>query len=99
MNVMIIEFVCEKNKILVKFGLYMIEIVLLVKYYMDCFFYFWIMCLVVFCFWFGEFIMIGLLKEDGKFLLCVYLVVSLFWDEVFDFYLIKVFDGLLIFCF
>jgi ferredoxin/flavodoxin---NADP+ reductase len=41
----------------------------------------------------GEFVMIGLLKEDGKPLLRAYSIASPAWDEELEFYSIKVPDG------
>ncbi|WP_375261986.1 ferredoxin--NADP reductase [Palleronia sp.] len=41
----------------------------------------------------GEFVMIGLLKEDGKPLLRAYSIASPSWDEELEFYSIKVQDG------
>lgn len=41
----------------------------------------------------GEFVMIGLLKEDGKPLLRAYSIASPSWDETLEFYSIKVPDG------
>ena len=41
----------------------------------------------------GEFLMIGLLKDDGKPLLRAYSVASPSWDEELEFYSIKVQDG------
>lgn len=41
----------------------------------------------------GEFVMIGLLKEDGKPLLRAYSIASPSWDEELEFYSIKVPDG------
>ena len=41
----------------------------------------------------GEFVMIGLLKEDGKPLLRAYSIASPTWDEELEFYSIKVQDG------
>ncbi len=41
----------------------------------------------------GEFVMIGLLKEDGKPLLRAYSIASPAWDEELEFYSIKVQDG------
>ena len=41
----------------------------------------------------GEFVMIGLLKEDGKPLLRAYSIASPAWDDELEFYSIKVQDG------
>ena len=41
----------------------------------------------------GEFVMIGLLKDDGKPLLRAYSIASPSWDEELEFYSIKVPDG------
>ena len=41
----------------------------------------------------GEFVMIGLLKDDGKPLLRAYSIASPSWDEELEFYSIKVQDG------
>jgi ferredoxin--NADP+ reductase len=41
----------------------------------------------------GEFVMIGLLKDDGKPLLRAYSIASPAWDEELEFYSIKVQDG------
>ncbi|WP_095590222.1 ferredoxin--NADP reductase [Actibacterium ureilyticum] len=41
----------------------------------------------------GEFVMIGLLKEDGKPLLRAYSIASPSWDDTLEFYSIKVPDG------
>ncbi len=41
----------------------------------------------------GEFVMIGLLKEDGKPLLRAYSIASPAWDDELEFYSIKVADG------
>ena len=41
----------------------------------------------------GEFIMIGLPKEDGKPLLRAYSIASPAWDDTLEFYSIKVPDG------
>ena len=41
----------------------------------------------------GEFVMIGLLTDEGKPLLRAYSITSPFWDEVIGFYSIKVQDG------
>ena len=41
----------------------------------------------------GEFVMIGLLKDDGKPLLRAYSIASPSWDDELEFYSIKVQDG------
>lgn len=41
----------------------------------------------------GEFVMIGLLKDDGRPLLRAYSIASPFWEESLSFYSIKVADG------
>ena len=41
----------------------------------------------------GEFVMIGLLKDDGRPLLRAYSIASPAWDEELEFYSIKVQDG------
>lgn len=41
----------------------------------------------------GEFVMIGLLKDDGKPLLRAYSIASPSWDDELEFYSIKVPDG------
>ena len=41
----------------------------------------------------GEFVMIGMLKDDGKPLLRAYSIASPSWDEQLEFYSIKVQDG------
>ncbi|MGB0662150.1 MAG: ferredoxin--NADP reductase, partial [Mangrovicoccus sp.] len=41
----------------------------------------------------GEFVMIGLLKDDGKPLLRAYSIASPAWDDELEFYSIKVQDG------
>ncbi|MBO6796111.1 ferredoxin--NADP reductase [Maricaulis sp.] len=93
MNVMTTEPAREKNKISAKPGPYTIETVLSVKHYTDRLFHFRITRPAAFRFRSGEFIMIGLPKEDGKPLLRAYSVASPFWDEALDFYSIKVPDG------
>lgn len=74
------------------------EMVMLVMYWDDYMFSFWLICLLLFCFNVGEFIMFGLMNGE-KLLLCVYLMVLLIWDEEIEFLLIKVEDGLFILCF
>jgi ferredoxin--NADP+ reductase len=81
------------NAISAKPGPYTIETVLEVKHYTDRLFYFRITRPDAFRFRSGEFVMIGLPKEDGKPLLRAYSVASPFWDEALDFYSIKVADG------
>lgn len=93
MNVMTPQPAREKNKISAKPGPYTIETVLSVKHYTDRLFHFRITRPSSFRFRSGEFIMIGLPKEDGKPLLRAYSVASPFWDEALDFYSIKVPDG------
>ena len=93
MNVMTTEPVREKNKVSAKPGPYTVETVLSVKHYTDRLFHFRITRPAAFRFRSGEFIMIGLPKEDGKPLLRAYSVASPFWDEALDFYSIKVPDG------
>ena len=82
-----------KNSITAKPGPYTIETVLEVKHYTDRLFYFRITRPDAFRFRSGEFVMIGLPKEDGKPLLRAYSIASPFWDEALDFYSIKVADG------
>ena len=81
------------NKISAKPGPYTVETVLEVKHYTDRLFYFRVTRPAAFRFRAGEFIMIGLPKEDGKPLLRAYSVASPVWDEALDFYSIKVQDG------
>jgi len=76
-----------------KKGPYTVETVLSVKHYTDRLFHFRITRPAAFRFRSGEFIMIGLLKDDGKPLLRAYSIASPFWDEALDFYSIKVPDG------
>jgi ferredoxin--NADP+ reductase len=84
---------CARNTISAKPGPFTVETVLEVKHYTDRLFYFRITRPDAFRFRSGEFIMIGLPKEDGKPLLRAYSVASPFWDEALDFYSIKVADG------
>ncbi len=93
MNVMTPQPTREKNKISAKPGPYTIETVLSVKHYTDRLFHFRITRPSSFRFRSGEFVMIGLPKQDGKPLLRAYSVASPFWDEALDFYSIKVPDG------
>jgi ferredoxin--NADP+ reductase len=81
------------NAISAKPGPYTIETVLDVRHYTDRLFYFRITRPDAFRFRSGEFVMIGLPKEDGKPLLRAYSIASPFWDEALDFYSIKVADG------
>ena len=81
------------NKISAKPGPCTIETVLEVKHYTDRLFQFRITRPASFRFRSGEFVMIGLPKEDGKPLLRAYSLASPFWDEALDFYSIKVPDG------
>ena len=81
------------NTISAKPGPFTVETVLEVKHYTDRLFSFRITRPDAFRFRSGEFIMIGLPKEDGKPLLRAYSLASPFWDEALDFYSIKVADG------
>ena len=67
--------------------------VLSVKHYTDRLFAFRIERPPTFRFRTGEFVMIGLPKEDGRPLLRAYSVASPNWDEELEFYSIKVPDG------
>lgn len=67
--------------------------VLAVKHYTDRLFSFRIERPASFRFRTGEFVMIGLPKEDGRPLLRAYSVASPAWDEELEFYSIKVPDG------
>ncbi|MEL7481929.1 MAG: ferredoxin--NADP reductase [Pseudomonadota bacterium] len=67
--------------------------VLSVKHYTDRLFAFRIERPASFRFRSGEFVMIGLPKEDGRPLLRAYSVASPAWDEELEFYSIKVPDG------
>lgn len=69
------------------------ETVLSVHHYTDSLFKFRITRPQSFRFRSGEFIMIGLPKEDGKPLLRAYSIASPNWDEELEFYSIKVPDG------
>ncbi|MCL4134828.1 UNVERIFIED_CONTAM: hypothetical protein GTU68_023834 [Idotea baltica] len=69
------------------------EKVLSVEHYTDRLFKFRITRPKSFRFRSGEFIMIGLPKEDGKPLLRAYSIASPNWDEELEFYSIKVPDG------
>ena len=85
--------VTAKNSVSAKPGPYTVETVQSVKHYTDRLFHFRITRPAAFRFRSGEFIMIGLPKEDGKPLLRAYSIASPFWDEELDFYSIKVPDG------
>ncbi len=69
------------------------EKVLSVEHYTDRLFKFRLTRPQAFRFRSGEFVMIGLPKEDGKPLLRAYSVASPSWDEELEFYSIKVPDG------
>ncbi len=69
------------------------ETVLSVKHYTDRLFTFSTTRERSFRFRSGEFVMLGLLKDDGKPLLRAYSIASPEWDEKLDFYSIKVPDG------
>lgn len=69
------------------------ETVLSVQHYTDRLFKFRLTRPMTFRFRSGEFVMIGLPKEDGKPLLRAYSVASPNWDEELEFYSIKVPDG------
>ena len=69
------------------------ETVLSVEHYTDRLFKFRMTRPQSFRFRSGEFIMIGLPKEDGKPLLRAYSVASPNWDDTLEFYSIKVPDG------
>ena len=69
------------------------ETVLSVEHFTDRLFKFRLTRPSTFRFRSGEFIMIGLKKEDGKPLLRAYSVASPSWDEELEFYSIKVQDG------
>jgi len=69
------------------------ETVLSVEHYTDRLFSFRITRPQSFRFRSGEFVMIGLPREDGKPLLRAYSVASPSWDESLEFYSIKVPDG------
>lgn len=70
-----------------------VEKVLSVHHYTDRLFKFRTSRPQTFRFRSGEFVMIGLLQEDGKPLLRAYSVASPNWDEELEFYSIKVPDG------
>ncbi|MEO0883439.1 MAG: ferredoxin--NADP reductase [Pseudomonadota bacterium] len=67
--------------------------VISVKHYTDRLFAFRLERPPAFRFRSGEFVMIGLLKEDGRPLLRAYSVASPAWDDELEFYSIKVPDG------
>ena len=69
------------------------EEVLSVQHYTDHLFRFRISRPPTFRFRSGEFVMIGLPKEDGKPLLRAYSIASPSWDEELEFFSIKVPDG------
>ena len=69
------------------------ETVLFVEHYTDTLFRFRLTRPQTFRFRSGEFVMIGLPKEDGKPLLRAYSIDSPAWDDGLDFYSIKVPDG------
>ncbi|OYW88851.1 MAG: ferredoxin--NADP(+) reductase [Hyphomonas sp. 32-62-5] len=69
------------------------ETVLSVEHYTDRLFRFRLTRPQSFRFRSGEFVMIGLPKEDGKPLLRAYSIASPAWDEELEFYSIKVPDG------
>jgi ferredoxin/flavodoxin---NADP+ reductase len=69
------------------------ETVVAVEHYTDRLFRFRLTRPASFRFRSGEFVMIGLVKEDGKPLLRAYSVASPSWDEALEFYSIKVPDG------
>src|SRR5690606_17909595 len=69
------------------------ETVLSVEHYTDRLFRFRLTRPQSFRFRTGEFVMIGLRKEDGKPLLRAYSIASPAWDEELEFYSIKVPDG------
>ena len=69
------------------------ETVLSVKHYTDRLFSFRLTRPAGFRFRSGEFVMIGLPKENGKPLLRAYSIASPSWDEELEFYSIKVPDG------
>ena len=70
-----------------------VEKVLSVQHYTDRLFKFRITRPASFRFRSGEFVMIGLLQDDGKPLLRAYSVASPSWDEELEFFSIKVPDG------
>jgi ferredoxin--NADP+ reductase len=69
------------------------ETVLAVEHYTDRLFRFRLTRPQSFRFRSGEFVMIGLPKEDGKPIMRAYSVASPAWDEALEFYSIKVPDG------
>lgn len=69
------------------------ETVLSVKHYTDRLFSFRLSRPASFRFRSGEFVMIGLYKDNGKPLLRAYSIASPSWDEELEFYSIKVPDG------
>merc|ERR1712063_167567 len=69
------------------------ETVLEVKHYTDRLFRFRLTRPSSFRFRSGEFVMIGLYKDDGRPLLRAYSIASPSWDEELEFYSIKVPDG------
>merc|ERR1712232_1019955 len=69
------------------------ETVLSVHHYTDRLFKFRLTRPASFRFRSGEFIMIGLPRDDGKPILRAYSVASPSWDEELEFYSIKVQDG------
>ena len=69
------------------------ETVLEVKHYTDRLFRFRLTRPSTFRFRSGEFVMIGLYKDDGRPLLRAYSIASPSWDEELEFYSIKVADG------
>ncbi|ACT57829.1 ferredoxin--NADP reductase [Hirschia baltica] len=69
------------------------ETVLSVKHYTDRLFSFRLSRPAAFRFRSGEFVMIGLYKDNGKPLLRAYSIASPSWDEELEFYSIKVPDG------
>jgi len=82
-----------RNAISAKPGPFTVETVLEVTHFTDRLFSFRLTRPAAFRFRSGEFVMIGLPKEDGKPLLRAYSIASPFWDEALDFYSIKVADG------
>ena len=82
-----------RNAVSKKPGPYTVETVLSVNHFTDHLFHSRITRPDAFRFRSGEFIMIGLLKDNGKPLLRAYSIASPFWDEALDFYSIKVEDG------
>lgn len=79
------------------FFVFGVEMVFEVCYWIDVYFSFIMICDSGFCFENGQFVMIGL-EIDMCLLLCVYLIVSVNWEENLEFFSIKVQDGLLILC-